>query len=155
MAAHPDAAGYTFLVQGDGLSRSEMLRQFQRRARPVLFGLRSFWEGVDIPGEALSLVVIDKLPFDPPDDPVNEARVDHMKHAGENWFGGYVLPLATIRLKQGLGRLLRTHADRGVLAILDKRLVTKSYGRQVLAALPPARRTTDLAEVRAFFQRED
>ncbi|HEX9067696.1 MAG TPA: ATP-dependent DNA helicase, partial [Ktedonobacterales bacterium] len=155
MAAHPDAAGYTFLVQGDGLSRSEMVRQFQKRARPVLFGLRSFWEGVDVPGEALSLVVIDKLPFDPPDDPVNEARVDHMKRAGENWFGGYVLPLATIRLKQGLGRLLRTHADRGVLAILDKRLVTKSYGRQVLAALPPARRTTDLAEVQAFFQRDD
>ncbi|HEY7835591.1 MAG TPA: helicase C-terminal domain-containing protein [Ktedonobacterales bacterium] len=143
--------GCTVLVQGAGMSRVELVRRFREAARPVLFGLKSFWEGVDIAGETLSLVVVDKLPFAPPDDPIQEARVARMKAAGENWFGGYTLPLAILQLKQGLGRLLRTHEDRGVMAILDTRLHTKSYGRQVLAALPPARRTIDIADVRAFF----
>jgi Rad3-related DNA helicase len=142
---------FALIVQGPRLARLEMLRQFRERPRAVLFGLKSFWEGVDIAGEALSLVAIDKLPFDPPDDPVHETRVSRMKEAGENWFGEYVLPQAMLRLKQGLGRLLRTVDDRGVMAILDKRLHTKSYGRQVLAALPPARRTTEIADVRRFF----
>ncbi|HKB47073.1 MAG TPA: helicase C-terminal domain-containing protein, partial [Ktedonobacterales bacterium] len=102
-------------------------------------------------GQALSLVAIDKLPFDPPDDPVQEARVNRMKAAGENWFGEYVLPQAILRLKQGIGRLLRSNDDSGVLAILDKRLHTKSYGRQVLAALPPARRTISIEDVQDFF----
>ena len=83
-----DGADYSFLVQGQDLTRGELLRQFRQRSRAVLFGLKSFWEGVDVVGESLSLVVIDKLPFDPPDDPVNEARVNRMKQAGENWFGG-------------------------------------------------------------------
>jgi Rad3-related DNA helicase len=143
--------GYSVLVQGRDMGRIELLRQFRERPRAVLFGLKSFWEGVDVVGEALSLVVIDKLPFDPPDDPVHEARVNQMKAAGENWFGGYVLPQAILRLKQGLGRLLRSRDDRGVLAILDKRLHTKSYGREVLAALPPARRTIQIADVQRFF----
>jgi Rad3-related DNA helicase len=147
----PAGSHFTFLAQGEGLSRSELTRQFRMRERAVLFGLKSFWEGVDVTGEALSLVVIDKLPFDPPDDPVNEARVSAMKQAGENWFGGYSLPMAILRLKQGLGRLLRTKDDRGALAILDKRLYTKGYGAEVLRALPPATRTADLAEVRRFF----
>jgi Rad3-related DNA helicase len=142
---------FELIVQGKDLGRLEMVRQFRQAPHAVLFGLRSFWEGVDITGEALSLVVIDKLPFDPPDDPVHEARVDHMKEAGLNWFGDYVLPQAILRLKQGLGRLLRTQDDRGVLAILDKRLHTKSYGRQVLASMPPARRTADIRDVRRFF----
>jgi Rad3-related DNA helicase len=146
-----NGSDYTFLVQGQDLARAELLRQFRVRSRAVLFGLKSFWEGVDVVGEALSLVVIDKLPFDPPDDPVNEARVNRMKAAGENWFGGYTLPMAVLRLKQGIGRLLRSKDDRGVMAILDKRLYTKSYGRQVLAALPPAHRTENLDEVRRFF----
>ncbi|WIG59106.1 MAG: DinG family ATP-dependent helicase YoaA [Ktedonobacterales bacterium] len=148
------ADGYSLIVQGRDLARIEMLRQFRELPSAVLFGLKSFWEGVDIVGEALSLVVIDKLPFDPPDDPVNEARVTRMKDAGQNWFGEYTLPLAILRLKQGIGRLLRTHDDRGVMAILDKRLHTKSYGRQVLAALPPARRSIELADVRHFFTSE-
>jgi Rad3-related DNA helicase len=139
------------VVQGRELGRVEMLRQFRERERAVLFGLKSFWEGVDVAGEALSLVAIDKLPFDPPDDPVQEARVGRMKEAGENWFGEYVLPQAILRLKQGIGRLLRTADDRGVMAILDKRLHTKSYGRQVLAALPPARRTIAIEDVQQFF----
>src|SRR5262249_19771367 len=142
---------YYQVVQGFDLNRVEMLRRFRERPRAVLFGLKSFWEGVDVIGEALSLVVIDKLPFDPPDDPVQEARLAKMKELGENWFGDYVLPQAILRLKQGIGRLLRSSDDRGVMAILDTRLHTKGYGRQVLAALPPARRTADIEEVRQFF----
>ncbi len=143
--------GFSLIVQGGRLGRSEMVRQFRETPRAVLFGLKSFWEGVDVVGEALSLVVIDKLPFDPPDDPVQEARVTRMKEAGQNWFGEYVLPQAILRLKQGIGRLLRTQDDRGVMAILDKRLHTKGYGRQVLDALPPARRTSNIEDVRRFF----
>ena len=146
-----ESEGYATLTQGRDFSRQELLRQFRERDRAVLFGLKSFWEGVDVAGEALSLVVIDKLPFDPPDDPVQEARVSKMKAAGENWFGGYVLPNAILRLKQGVGRLIRTRDDRGVMAILDKRIYTKAYGRQVMLALPPARRTERIEDVRQFF----
>jgi Rad3-related DNA helicase len=142
---------YPLLKQGD-MTRIELTRRFREEEGAVLFGLKSFWEGVDIAGDALSLVVIDKLPFDPPDDPVHEARVAHMKAAGENWFGTYVLPQAVLRLKQGIGRLLRTREDRGVMAILDTRLHTKGYGRQVLNALPPARRTSSLRDVDRFFK---
>ena len=141
---------YPLLKQGDQ-TRLELTRRFREEEGAVLFGLKSFWEGVDIAGEALSLVVIDKLPFDPPDDPVHEARVAQMKAAGENWFGIYVLPQAVLRLKQGLGRLLRTRDDRGVMAILDTRLHTKGYGKMVLNALPPARRTASLRDVERFF----
>ncbi len=141
---------YPLLKQGD-MTRLELTRRFREEEGSVLFGLKSFWEGVDIAGEALSLVVIDKLPFDPPDDPVHEARVAQMKAAGENWFGTYVLPQAVLRLKQGLGRLLRTREDRGVMAILDTRLHTKGYGKMVLNALPPARRTSNIREVEQFF----
>ncbi|HLJ80363.1 MAG TPA: helicase C-terminal domain-containing protein [Ktedonobacterales bacterium] len=149
-----ESDGYSLIVQGRDLARIEMLRQFRELPRAVLFGLKSFWEGVDVVGETLSLVAIDKLPFDPPDDPVNEARISKMKDAGANWFGEYTLPQAILRLKQGIGRLLRTTDDRGVMAILDKRLYTKGYGRQVLAALPPARRTIEIADVRAFFEND-
>jgi Rad3-related DNA helicase/serine/threonine protein kinase len=141
---------YPLLKQGD-MTRLELTRRFREEEGSVLFGLKSFWEGVDIVGEALSLVVIDKLPFDPPDDPVHEARVALMKAAGENWFGTYVLPQAVLRLKQGLGRLLRSREDRGVMAILDTRLHTKGYGRMVLNALPPARRTSSIRDVERFF----
>jgi Rad3-related DNA helicase len=147
MAPHLD---FPLLRQGD-MSRIELTRRFREEKGAVLFGLKSFWEGVDIAGDALSLVVIDKLPFDPPDDPVHEARVAQMKAAGENWFGIYVLPQAVLRLKQGLGRLLRTREDRGVMAILDTRLHTKGYGKLVLNALPPARRTASIKEIERFF----
>lgn len=142
------------LRQGD-YNRIDLVRAFKESQGAVLFGLKSFWEGVDIPGEALSLVVIDKMPFDPPDDPVHEARVAQMKASGENWFGTYVLPQAVLRLKQGLGRLLRSHEDRGVMAILDTRLYTKSYGKLVINALPPARRTSSLRDVERFFEAEE
>ena len=141
---------YPQLKQGD-MTRLELTQRFRQEEGAILFGLKSFWEGVDIAGDALSLVVIDKLPFDPPDDPVHEARVAQMKAAGENWFGTYVLPQAVLRLKQGIGRLLRTREDRGVMAILDTRLHTKGYGKLVLDALPPARRTSGLRDVERFF----
>jgi Rad3-related DNA helicase len=147
MSPHLD---FPLLKQGD-MTRIELTRRFREEEGAVLFGLKSFWEGVDIAGEALSLVVIDKLPFDPPDDPVHEARVAQMKAAGENWFGTYVLPQAVLRLKQGLGRLLRSREDRGVMAILDTRLHTKGYGKLVLNALPPARRTSSIRDVERFF----
>ncbi|GHO44982.1 helicase C-terminal domain-containing protein [Ktedonospora formicarum] len=141
---------FPLLKQGD-MTRLELTRRFRQEKGSVLFGLKSFWEGVDIAGDALSLVVIDKLPFDPPDDPVHEARVAHMKANGENWFGTYVLPQAVLRLKQGIGRLLRTRSDTGVMAILDTRLHTKGYGRLVINALPPAQRTSSLRDVTTFF----
>lgn len=150
----PAQLKFPLLRQGD-MTRMELVSSFRERPGAVLFGLKSFWEGVDIAGEALSLVVIDKLPFDPPDDPVHEARVAQMKAAGENWFGIYVLPQAVLRLKQGLGRLLRTHDDRGVMAILDTRLHTKGYGKQMVLALPPARRTMSLDAVTRFFADDD
>jgi Rad3-related DNA helicase len=148
-----DVLDFPLLRQGDS-SRIELIKRFRTTPNAVLLGLKSFWEGVDIAGETLSLVVIDKLPFDPPDDPVHEARVKLMKEANEDWFNGYVLPQATLRLKQGLGRLIRTKDDRGVMAILDARLYTKYYGSRVLAALPPARRTAKIEDVERFFEDE-
>jgi Rad3-related DNA helicase/serine/threonine protein kinase len=145
---------FPLLRQGE-LNRIELVRMFRESKGAVLFGLKSFWEGVDIAGEALSLVVIDKMPFDPPDDPVHEARVARMKASGENWFGHYVLPQAVLRLKQGLGRLLRTHDDRGVMAILDTRLHTKGYGKLVINALPPACKTVNLRDIERFFEEEE
>ena len=138
------------LCQGE-MNRSELTRRFRTEPGAVLFGLKSFWEGVDIAGDTLSLVVIDRLPFGVPDDPLHEARVNAMKARGENWFGEYVLPQVVLQLKQGVGRLLRTREDRGVMAILDTRLHTRGYGRSVLNALPPARRTMQFADVERFF----
>jgi len=150
----PTYLDFRLLRQGE-MNRIELVREFRKSEGAVLFGLKSFWEGVDIAGESLSLVVIDKLPFDPPDDPVHEARVAKMKANKENWFGNYVLPQAVLRLKQGLGRLLRTQEDRGVMAILDTRLYSKSYGNLVINALPPARRTENLKDVQHFFEEDD
>jgi len=117
----------------------------------VLIGSQSFWEGVDVRGEALSLVIIDKLPFAPPDDPVLSARIEKMTNEGRNAFMEYQLPRAVINLKQGAGRLIRDETDRGVLMICDPRLITKAYGKQVWQSLPPMKRTRDLAEVEHFF----
>ena len=120
----------------------------------MLLGSQSFWEGVDVPGDALSVVVIDKLPFAPPDDPLLAARLERLRAEGGNPFFDYQLPQAVISLKQGAGRLIRSETDRGVLMICDPRLVDKPYGTEIWRSLPPMRRTRELADVEAFFARE-
>jgi ATP-dependent DNA helicase DinG len=142
--------GFPVLVQGMG-SRSELLARFRSLGNAVLLGAASFWEGVDVRGEALSLVVIDKLPFAPPDDPVLSARIDALRARGGNPFNELQLPQAVLQLKQGAGRLIRDEADRGVLMLCDPRLVAKAYGRRIVAALPPMKLTRELAEVQDFF----
>ncbi|HZN27140.1 MAG TPA: ATP-dependent DNA helicase [Burkholderiales bacterium] len=144
--------GLTFpvLVQGEG-SRTELLERFRRLGNAVLVGSHSFWEGVDVRGDALTLVVIDKLPFSAPDDPVLAARIDKLNQQGRNAFLEYQLPHAVITLKQGAGRLIRDENDRGVLMICDPRLYSKSYGRRILLSLPPMRRTRLEADAVAFF----
>ena len=138
------------LVQGEG-SRTELLDRFRKLGNAVLIGSQSFWEGVDVRGDALTLVVIDKLPFSAPDDPVLAARIDKLNQQGRNAFLEHQLPHAVITLKQGAGRLIRDENDRGVLMICDPRLYSKSYGRRILQSLPPMRRTRVEAEALAFF----
>ncbi len=139
------------LVQGASTRRA-LLDEFRRQGNAVLVGSVSFWEGIDVRGEALSVVVIDKLPFAPPDDPVVEARIRRLKSLGRNAFLDYQLPEAVTLLKQGAGRLIRDECDRGVLMILDERVLSKPYGRTVLASLPPFARTRDEQVARDFFE---
>lgn len=141
---------YPLLMQGD-TSRSELLERFRKLGNAVLVGSQSFWEGVDVRGEALSAVIIDKLPFAPPDDPVLAARIDKMNAEGKNAFMEYQLPYAVITLKQGAGRLIRDERDRGVLMICDPRLISKPYGRRIWQSLPPMRRTRVVEDVVEFF----
>ncbi|MDR2875974.1 MAG: ATP-dependent DNA helicase [Methylobacillus sp.] len=148
-----DGLPWPLLMQGES-SRTELLDRFRALGNAVLVGSQSFWEGVDVRGEALSLVVIDKLPFAPPDDPVLAARIDKMKAEGKNAFMEYQLPYAVIALKQGAGRLVRDEQDSGVLMICDPRLVEKHYGRRVWQSLPPMKRTREIADVEAFFEPE-
>ncbi len=143
---------YPLLLQGEG-SRNEMLSRFRQHGNAILLGSQSFWEGVDVRGEALQLVVIDKLPFAPPDDPVLAARIEQINRQGRNAFLEYQLPRAVINLKQGAGRLIRDERDRGVLMICDPRLTSKSYGKRIWQSLPPFRRTRDLGEAIGFFMR--
>ncbi|WP_131111047.1 ATP-dependent DNA helicase [Sulfuricystis thermophila] len=139
------------LLQGQR-PKAELLDTFRRLGNAVLVASQSFWEGVDVPGEALSLVVIDKLPFAPPDDPVLAARIDMLKRQGRNAFFEVQLPRAVISMKQGAGRLIRSETDRGVLMVCDPRLVDKPYGRRIWQSLPPMRRTREIGEVAAFFE---
>jgi ATP-dependent DNA helicase DinG len=141
---------YPLLLQGEG-SRSELLTRFRSLGNAVLLGSQSFWEGVDVRGEALSLVIIDKLPFAPPDDPVLAARIAQLNKQGRNAFMEYQLPRAIITLKQGAGRLIRDETDRGVLMICDPRLISKPYGKRIWQSLPPMKRTRDEAQAVAFF----
>ncbi|MGZ0020652.1 ATP-dependent DNA helicase [Nitrosomonas sp. wSCUT-2] len=142
---------FPILLQGQD-SRSYMLERFRELKNAVLIGSQSFWEGVDVRGEALSLVIIDKLPFAPPDDPVLSARIEKINREGRNAFLEYQLPRAVINLKQGAGRLIRDETDRGVLMICDPRLTTKAYGKSIWQSLPPMKRTRELDEVKRFFE---
>jgi ATP-dependent DNA helicase DinG len=147
------ALRYPLLVQGTG-SRSELLARFRALGNAVLLGSQSFWEGVDVRGEALSVVVIDKLPFAPPDDPVLAARIEAIRARGGNPFTELQLPQAVLSLKQGAGRLIRDETDRGVLVLCDPRLASRAYGRQILRSLPPMKLTRNLSEVKRFFDPE-
>jgi ATP-dependent DNA helicase DinG len=140
---------YPILVQGTA-PRSALLRDFKATPHAVLLATSSFWQGVDVVGEALSCVIIDKLPFASPGDPVTAARIEAIVARGGSPFGEYQIPLAILTLKQGLGRLLRHRQDRGVLAVLDSRLKTMGYGRRFLASLPPAPVTDDLLDIARF-----
>ncbi|HEY6241790.1 MAG TPA: ATP-dependent DNA helicase [Burkholderiales bacterium] len=143
------ALGFPLMLQGER-PRSELLERFRRLGNAVLVGSASFWEGVDVRGDALSLVVIDKLPFAPPDDPVLAARLESIERAGGNPFLDHQLPKAIISLKQGAGRLIRDETDRGVLVICDPRLFSKPYGRRILAGLPPMTLARELDKVLLF-----
>jgi Rad3-related DNA helicase len=142
------------LKQGDA-PRPELLRQFRESGQAVLFGLKSFWEGVDVRGDALSLVIIDKIPFGQPDDPIYDARCKEItvsKHNEWAWFNELALPSAIITYKQGFGRLIRTKSDYGVVALLDGRISTKRYGSTILRSLPKAAQTRSIEAVKTFFQ---
>ena len=141
---------YPLLVQGTA-PRSQLIEQFRSTPNAVLLATSSFWQGVDVVGDALSCVIIDKLPFASPGDPVTAARIDAINAAGGDAFGDYQVPLAILALQQGLGRLIRHRTDRGVLAVLDPRLRTMGYGRRFLASLPPAPVTSELDAVAKFF----
>ena len=132
--------------------KNELLERFRSQANAILVASQSFWEGVDVKGEALSVVVIDKLPFNPPDDPVLAARIERINAAGGNAFMQYQVPRAVISLKQGVGRLIRDEKDRGVLMICDPRLISKAYGKRIWRALPPFRRTRRIEDAVDFFR---
>jgi ATP-dependent DNA helicase DinG len=144
---------WPLFVQGEA-PRHVLLQRFRESGNGVLLGAASFREGVDVAGDALSVVVIDKLPFAAPDDPVFEARLDAIRRSGGNPFRDEQLPQAVIALKQGVGRLIRSETDRGVLVLCDPRLIGKSYGRVFFESLPPFARTRDVADVTAFFAAE-
>ncbi len=149
MDVHAPALRRPLFVQGEQ-PRERLLREFRASGHAVLLGTASFWEGVDVKGQALRLVIIDKLPFASPEDPVTRARIRHIEQEGGNAFRDYQLPETALALKQGVGRLIRSEEDEGVVVLCDPRLSSRSYGRTLLAALPPMRITRDAAEVAAL-----
>jgi ATP-dependent DNA helicase DinG len=155
-ALHRALAGrlgrYRVFLQGDA-PKTALLERFRASGDAVLVATASFWQGVDVPGDALRLVVLEKVPFPVPSDPVILARARALENEGKKPFFDLHVPLAKIALKQGFGRLIRTSADRGVVALLDERVHRMGYGRELLAALPPARRTSDLEDVKRFWSR--
>jgi ATP-dependent DNA helicase DinG len=144
---------FTCFLQGER-PKSVLVRAFKEDIHSVLFATASFWEGVDVQGEALSCVIVDRLPFSPPNEPIMEARLERIASSGRSPFWDYQVPSAVILLKQGLGRLIRTRQDRGLLAILDPRLLTKGYGKAFLESFPPCPMVHDEGAIERFFQRE-
>jgi ATP-dependent DNA helicase DinG len=141
---------YNILVQGRG-SKTALLETFRKETHSVLIAVASFWEGVDVSGESLSCVIIDKLPFEVPTDPVLQTRIEKIRSDGGNPFFQYQVPRAVLSLKQGVGRLIRSVTDTGVVAIMDVRLYTKGYGKTFLKSLPPAPVTREIEDVKTFF----
>src|SRR2546430_12961599 len=151
-AVHELLAGelpWQTLLQGDA-PKQQLLRKF-RETPSVLFASQSFWEGVDVPGDALSLVVIDKLPFASPSEPIVQARIEQLRARGEDPFPSFQVPEAALALKQGFGRLIRSAQDRGIVALLDPRIPGRGYGRRFLQSLPPCRVVRDAVEAREFW----
>jgi len=146
------ALGARLLVQGEA-PNAALLSRFREHGDAVLLATASFWQGVDVPGRALRLVIMDKLPFDVPSDPLVAARCERLEQRGEQPFVRYLVPSAALTLKQGFGRLIRTRADHGIVAILDSRLARKGYGKTLLRSLPPARRCRSMAEVSEAWSR--
>ena len=144
-----DEIPYPVLIQGR-TSRSRLLEQFRQKPQAVLFATSSFWQGIDVKGEALSCVIIDKLPFQVPSDPLVQARIREIEQSGGNAFADYQVPAAILRLKQGFGRLIRSRTDKGVLAILDSRLKTRGYGKLFLSSLPDYAIVDDVEDLRGF-----
>jgi ATP-dependent DNA helicase DinG len=152
-AVHESLLGecpFPLLVQGT-VPRTVLLQQFRETPHAVLLATSAFWQGVDVVGEQLSCVIIDKLPFASPGDPITAARIDAITAAGGDAFSEYQVPLAILTMLQGLGRLIRHRTDRGVLAVLDPRLRTMGYGRRFLASFPPAPISQDLGDIARFF----
>jgi ATP-dependent DNA helicase DinG len=145
-----DRLSYEVLVQGEA-PRERLLERFRDDTDSVLVATATFWQGVDVAGESLSLLVMDKLPFASPGDPLTEARCERIVERGGDWFDDYALPVATLQLRQGFGRLVRGHGDRGVAAILDPRIYTRAYGQHLLDSLPPCPLVDDLTDVERFF----
>jgi len=145
-----EAGRWTLIVQGEG-SKVALVERFKETPGALLLGTTSFWHGVDVPGDALSLVVVDKLPFDVPNDPLVAARIERIRESGGNPFTSYQVPLAVLELKQGLGRLIRRETDRGILAVMDPRISSRRYGKIFLRSLPPYPIVRDIEQARAFF----
>ncbi len=137
-------------LQGE-LPRTRLLEWFRTTPNAVLFATGTFWEGIDVVGEQLSCVIIDRLPFPSPADPLVQARVESIEARGQSGFDHYMIPSAIVRLKQGFGRLIRSKSDRGLVALLDGRAASSRYGATILGALPPAKRLTHLDELTDFF----
>ncbi len=136
------------------MSNDRLIAEFRENDDTCLMGVHSFWEGVDVKGERLSCVIIDKLPFAVPDTPTNKARCEQIENEGGNWFAEYAVPQAQIRLKQGFGRLIRTKSDHGIVAILDSRIHKKFYGKEFLKYLPRCKGTKKIERVEKFLKVE-